>query len=149
MPRVVVQLDLASSVAQLRLGTGSVSLFGAWIAERIASLAIDWPGVAFHRIDLTARGVQLTLIPRVGMSPVAVGLAIARAIRTETQAAALSCCGLKAGRNLWDSQTVVIVQSSDPGGGGVVFSTSAPGPAARSRSGGRRYSSTMRRGSDG
>ena len=110
MSRVVVQLALASGIPRPLIGR-CPSLFGVWLRERIASIAIDWPAVGFHRIELLTDGVRLVLLPRATMPSEAVGLAIARAVREEVQAAALACCGLRDGV-VWGSHTVVIVEEN-------------------------------------
>ena len=107
MSRVVIQLGLASGMPG-PLNGGCASLFGVWLRERIASIVIDWPAVGFQRIEVLPDGVRLTLIPRADMPPEAVGVAIARTIRTEVHAAALACCGLKRGA-VWSEETLVIV----------------------------------------
>jgi hypothetical protein len=109
MSRVVVQLALAGGMPR-PLNGHCPSLFGVWLRERIASIAIDWPAVGFHRIELLADGVRLVLLPRAATPSEAVGLAIARAVRLEVEAAALACCGLESGAALWQGHTVVIVE---------------------------------------
>ena len=113
MSRVVVQLALAAGMPR-PLNGRCPSLFGVWLRERIASIAIDWPAVAFHRIELLADGVRLLLLARAATPPDVVGLAIARAVRLEVQSAALACCGLQRG-TIWDDATVVIVEEVSNG----------------------------------
>ena len=113
MVRVMVRLALAPGVPRPALADGSNSLFGAWLVERIASIALDWPAVGFCRIDVQPTGVDLVLTARAGAPPVAVGAAIAHAIRTEVQAAALACCGLEDGAPLWGAETMIL-EERDP-----------------------------------
>ena len=79
---------------------GRASLFGIWLRERIVSVSLDWPCVAFHRVELTSNGVQLLLRGPRGVPPEAAGTAIARAIQREIQASALRSSGLTTGREL-------------------------------------------------
>jgi len=105
MSRIVVQLALAAGMPR-PLNGRCPSLFGVWLRERIASIAIDWPAVGFHRIELMADGVRLALQAPAATPPEAVGLAVARAVRVEVESAALACCGLPSGI-IWDNATVV------------------------------------------
>ena len=60
-------------------------------------------------------GIRILLLPQAAAPPVAVGLAIARAIRTEVQAAALACSGLPDGEAVWQGHTVLIVEGATVG----------------------------------
>src|SRR5690242_20061595 len=106
---LLVELRLASGMPRPLFGE-TASLFGIWLLERIASLAIDWPAVGFHRIVLLPDGVRLTLVPRFPVPAAVVGFAIGRAVRAEVEAAALKCCGLEDGGPVWSGETVVIVE---------------------------------------
>ena len=108
MVRVLVQLELAAGMPRPLNGRGRASLFGIWLRERVVSIALDWPAIGFHHIDLLPDGVRLVLVPPAAMLSEAVGLAIARAVRTEVESAALACCGLRDGV-VWQSSTVVVV----------------------------------------
>jgi hypothetical protein len=114
MPRIVVQLALAAGMPR-PLNSRCPSLFGGWLRERIASIAIDWPAVGFHRIELLPDGVRLVLLPQAGTPLEAVGLAIARAVRVEVESAALSSCGLQHGV-MWDDHIIVIVVENPTAG---------------------------------
>ena len=108
MSRIVVQLGLAGGMPRPLIGR-CPSLFGVWLRERIASIAIDWPAVGFHGIELLPDGVRLVLLARGATPSEVVGLAIARAVRVEVESAALAWCGLQRG-TIWDDATVVIVE---------------------------------------
>jgi hypothetical protein len=116
MSRIVVQLALAAGMPR-PLNGRCPSLFGGWLRERVASMAIDWPAVGFHRIELVADGVRLALQARDATPPEAVGLAVARAVREEVESAALACCGLRSGEALWRGHTVVIVDRQEANSG--------------------------------
>ena len=111
MVRVLVQLELAAGMPRPLNGRGRASLFGIWLRERVVSIALDWPAIGFHHIDLLPDGVRLVLVPPAAMLSEAVGLAIARAVRTEVESAALACCGLRDGV-VWSSHIVVIVEEN-------------------------------------
>lgn len=114
MVRMMVRLALAPAMPRAALADGRNSLFGGWLVERITSIALDWPAVGFCRIDVQPDSVALILTARAGAPPVAVGAAVARAIRTEVQTAALACCGLADGAALWRAETVIVVEH-EPG----------------------------------
>lgn len=86
MPRVILQFSLAAPLAATG-DHGHPSLLGAWIRERIASAAIDWPGVAFDHIRICKHDVRLGIIPPPHIPPAVVGIAIARAITNEINSA--------------------------------------------------------------
>ncbi|MGH7524108.1 MAG: hypothetical protein ACREK8_07375 [Gemmatimonadales bacterium] len=93
---------------------GRASLFGAWLYERIVSISLDWPCVAFHRIELVPDGVRLALLGPRTVPPTAVALAVSRAIRRELQAEVQTWCGLRDGRAVFKPEFRVVVDTALP-----------------------------------
>jgi len=64
VPRLVVALTLSIDAPSLTRRLPEVTVcspFGRWLRERIASLALDWPGIAVEQLRLTPRRAQVTL----------------------------------------------------------------------------------------
>jgi hypothetical protein len=36
--------------------------FGRWLLERVASTMLDWPRIAFHRVEVTTDGLEVALM---------------------------------------------------------------------------------------
>ena len=45
-----------------RRDTLTATPFGRWMLERVASAMLDWPALAFHRVELTVAGLEVVLI---------------------------------------------------------------------------------------
>lgn len=63
--RGLVRFTLSTASPPLLVRGGASWLatpFGRWMLERVASAMLDWPAVAFHRVELTASGLELVLI---------------------------------------------------------------------------------------
>ncbi len=87
--------------------------FGRWILERVASATLDWPAVAFHRVELTPTALELVLIAG-RHAPARVQFeAVARAMARELEVAA---------RRRWPLQEALWVTVE------VVLESAAPSP---------------------
>jgi hypothetical protein len=106
MPRVVIQFNLAATAPPVVAKNGLPSAFGRWIGERIAHTAVEWPGVEFHHVEVLPEGVRVALVSPPGIPSAAVGVAVARALRSEIHAAALRSCGLQCGSAIWGKTLV-------------------------------------------
>jgi hypothetical protein len=62
--------------------------FGRWLRERVASAAVDWPDVAFHRVHLTATSLEVVVLLRPGIPPHRGAQEVARALARELDLAA-------------------------------------------------------------
>lgn len=89
--RALLRLTLApgSPRAVVRRGDALVvTSFGRWLLERVASVILDWPAVAFHRVELTTAGLELVLIPGCHAPARAQSEAVATALARELDLAA-------------------------------------------------------------
>ena len=91
MIRTLVRLSLApAGPSPLVRGFAGEILtpFGRWLRERVASAAIDWPDVAFHRVHLTATSLEVVVLLRPGIPPHRGAQEVARALARELDLAA-------------------------------------------------------------
>lgn len=91
MIRTLVRLSLtpAGPTPLVRGFAGEVlTPFGRWLAERVASVAVDWPDVAFHRVQVTATALEVVVLLAPGVPPHRGALALARALARELDVAA-------------------------------------------------------------
>ncbi len=91
MARVLVRLTLvpwAPPPVVRRVEGEQVAPFGRWLRERIASTALDWPKMAFHRVHLTPRSLELVVITPAAAPALPGALLVARAVARELDLAA-------------------------------------------------------------
>jgi hypothetical protein len=89
--RTLVRLSLTpSGPSPLTRGFAGEILtpFGRWLRERVASAAIDWPDVAFHRVHLTSTSLEVVVLLRPGIPPHRGAQEVARALARELDLAA-------------------------------------------------------------
>lgn len=94
MRRALVRFDIAASLPPLvrRLPEGVVlAPFGRWLRERVASSVPDWPAVGFHRIEITAAGLELLLVAGGHVRSEAQFAAVMRAVWRDTTRGAVRC----------------------------------------------------------
>lgn len=99
MARALLRLTAAAGTPPL-VENGRLAPFGAWVRERVASLVLDWPAVGFHRIDVTARGLELLLVAGQHAEPRAQFLAVLRAVERATERSA--------GRRIWCDLEMIV-----------------------------------------
>jgi hypothetical protein len=80
--------------------------FGKWLAERIASLSIDFPVVAFHQVVLSTAGVELALLAHDGEVPTSLLHRLHAQVERETTLAALQCDWIQQAP-LWEEAPIV------------------------------------------
>lgn len=86
--RLVIAPGLPPLVEHLPGGT-VLTPFGCWMRERVASLIPDWPAVGFHRLEITALGLDLHLRAGDHSRATAQFAAVLAAVRRETARAAV------------------------------------------------------------
>ena len=94
MPRALARFTIAPARPPLvyHLPDGVVlAPFGRWLRERVASAVPDWPAVGFHRIDLTAAGLDLLLVAGRHARAEAQFAAVMRAVWRDTSRGAVRC----------------------------------------------------------
>ncbi len=63
--RGLVRFTLTDGAPTLTCRRGETTVaepFGRWMLERVASATLDWPAVAFHRVEVTPRTLEVLLI---------------------------------------------------------------------------------------
>lgn len=88
--------------------------FGRWLLERIASAMLDWPAVAFHRVELTSAGLELVLIAGDHAPAAAQFEAVATALARELDIAAQRRRWVRGA--LWQRVEVVMGRAVAPRG---------------------------------
>lgn len=108
MRRALVRFTIAASSPPLvrRLPEGTVpASFGRWLRERVASSVPDWPAVGFHRIEITAAGLELMLVAGGHARAEAQFAAVMRAVWRDTTRGAVRCGWTR--RELWVAAEIV------------------------------------------
>ncbi len=91
MQRGLLRLSIAPDLpALVHRQPGGVVLapLGRWLMERVASQVPDWPQVGFHRLEVTAYGIELLLVAGDRLVAEPVFAAVLEAIRSDTDRAA-------------------------------------------------------------
>ena len=94
MRRALVRFTIAPDLPPLiqRLPEATIlAPFGRWLRERVASHIPDWPAVGFHRIEITADGLEVLLVAGGHARAEAQFVAVMRAVWRDTTRGAVRC----------------------------------------------------------
>jgi hypothetical protein len=128
MRRALVRLTIAPLMPPLvrRLPQGTVlTPFGRWMRERIASMVPDWPAVGFHRIEMTAAGLELLLVAGGHARAEAQFAAVMHALWRETTRGARRCGWTK--DEIWVSAEIISELVGAPRAAPIHVSRQVPG----------------------
>jgi hypothetical protein len=109
MRRALVRLAIAPHLPPLvrHLPEGEVlAPFGRWLRERVASSIPDWPGVGFHRIEITTAGLELVLVAGGHARAEMQFAAVMRAVWRDTTRGARRCGWTRA--EIWVSTEILL-----------------------------------------
>ena len=127
--RGLIRFTLQPGAPTVLVGTGTATAatpFGRWMLERVASAMLDWPEVAFHRVEISRAGLEVVLILGGHAPPPVQCNAIAAALGRELEVAARRGSWVRGA--LWRTTEVAL-------GVARVSANSAPSLAPSLRSG--------------
>jgi hypothetical protein len=107
--RGLIRLTLMAGSPPLLVRSGDECIatpFGRWMLERVASAMLDWPAVAFHRVEVTEAGLEVLLVTGKHAPAQVACEAVSQALSRELDVAARR--GRWVGAPLWSGVDVVV-----------------------------------------